>query len=82
ESRSTLEAIAKLLLKHEVVDRVMLDTLLKDTTNVAPAGPAVDSSQGAVQPPIAAATQISAPEPVVSSSVSVLAAAPTGLPHV
>jgi len=81
ERRSTLEALAQLLLKHEVVDRAMLDALLQDSTNRASTGPAADSPQGAVRPPIAAATPIPAAEPIASSSVSALAAAPAGRPH-
>jgi cell division protease FtsH len=37
ERRATLDALAQLLLKQEVVERSMLETLLKDPTATAPA---------------------------------------------
>jgi cell division protease FtsH len=59
DKRSTLEALARLLLKHEVVDRAMLDALLKD---LAPASPAPGS------PSVAAGLPITAPEPIAAAS--------------
>jgi cell division protease FtsH len=58
DKRSTLEALARLLLKHEVVDRAMLDALLKD---LAPASPAPGS------PSVAAGLPITAPEPIAAA---------------
>jgi cell division protease FtsH len=50
ERRSTLETLAKLLLKHEVVDRAMLDQVLEGQTNLATQG----SSPVAIERPVAA----------------------------
>jgi cell division protease FtsH len=72
EQRSTLEALAQLLLKHEVVDRAMLDALLKDSTPRAPAGAAPGAPPVAANLSTGATAPIPVTEPIVAaSSVSV-----------
>jgi len=68
ERRSTLEALAKLLLKHEVVDRVMLDGLLKDSANSAPPGPVPGSPLVAVEPSTAGRVPIPTTVPIAAAS--------------
>jgi len=68
ERRSTLEALAKLLLKYEVVDRVMLDGLLTDSTNSAPSVLVPDSPQVAIEPSTAGRVPIPATVPMAAAS--------------
>ena len=82
EKRPTLEALAQLLLKHEVVDRVMLDALLKGSTNPAPADAAPSSPSVVTQLPIAPSALVPETQSAAAaSSVGALSERPTGWPH-
>ncbi len=81
ERRSTLEALAKLLLKQEVVDRAMLDALLKDSNWVAPASPTLNLPPVAMQPPTPGTVPIPPTAIAAASSEGALAQRSTEPPH-